>query len=164
MPGFLDCVKRSWEKPSKKNHSSAILADKLKSLRFELKKWQTSLSKLKGLIQNCNKVLMVLDALEEERPLFRPEWNFCKIVKLHLDELLSAECSYWKKRCTIRWIKQGEENTKFFHAMAMERFRRNNIAMLKDEAGNELTDHQMAGLLWSSYKSRMGHSEGVWMS
>jgi hypothetical protein len=36
--------------------------------------------------------------------------------------------------------------------------------MLKDEAGNELTDHdQMAGLLWSSYRSRMGHSEGISM-
>jgi hypothetical protein len=164
MPGFLDCVKNSWDRPSKKNHSPAIVADKLKSLRFELKKWQTSLSKLKGLIQNCNKVLLVLDALEEERPLFTTEWNFRNIVKLHLDELLSAECRYWKKRCTMRWIKQGEENTKFFHAMATERYKRNNIAMLKDEAGNELTDHdQMAGLLWSSYRDRMGHSEGISM-
>jgi hypothetical protein len=33
-------------------------------------------------------------------------------VKLHLDELMKAECGYWKKRCTVRWIKQGEENTK----------------------------------------------------
>jgi lipoate-protein ligase B len=35
-----------------------------------------------------------------------------------------------KKRYTIRWIKQGEENTKFFHAMATERYRRNAIASL----------------------------------
>jgi hypothetical protein len=43
--------------------------------------------------------------------------------------------------------------------MATERFRRNNIAMLKDENGVEISDHhQMAGVLWNIYKQRMGHS------
>jgi hypothetical protein len=105
-----------------------------------------------------------LDTLEEERPLYRTEFNFRRIVKLHLEDLLKAECGYWKKRCTIRWIKQGEDNTKNFHAMATERYRRNNIAMLKDDQGNEITDHdQMAGMLWNNYKDRMGHSEGISM-
>jgi hypothetical protein len=46
--------------------------------------------------------------------------------------------------------------------MATERFRRNNIAMLKDSQGNEVTDHdQMAAMLWHYYKARMGHSEGI---
>jgi hypothetical protein len=99
------------------------------------------LSKLKALIQNCNKVILLLDTLEEERPLSRPEFNFRNIVKLHLDELLKAECTYWRKRCTARWIKQGEDNTKKFHAMATERYRSNSIDMLKDDQGNEITDH-----------------------
>jgi hypothetical protein len=35
--------------------------------------------------------------------------------------------------------------------MATERFRRNNIAMLKGADGIEITDHdQMAGMLWNS--------------
>jgi mannosylglycoprotein endo-beta-mannosidase len=127
-----------------------------------MKKWQVSLSKLKLLIQNYNKVILLLDNLEEERPLFRTEFNFRQIVKMHLEDLLKAECSYWRKRCTIRWIKQGEDNTKFFHAMATERFRRNNIAMLKGADGIEITNHdQMAGMLWNSYKERMGKSEGI---
>jgi hypothetical protein len=46
--------------------------------------------------------------------------------------------------------------------MATERFRRNNIAMLRAEDGREVTDHhEMAGLLWSSYKARMGQSNGI---
>jgi hypothetical protein len=65
MLGFLDCVKESWGKPSHKKHSSAILADKLKGLRFDLKKWQVGLHKIKGLIENCNKVINLLDELEE---------------------------------------------------------------------------------------------------
>jgi hypothetical protein len=36
--------------------------------------------------------------------------------------------------------------------------------MPKDDNGNEITDHdQMAGLLWNSYNSRMGNSEGISM-
>jgi hypothetical protein len=68
------------------------------------------------------------------------------------------------QRCTIRWIKQGEDNTKFFHAMATKRFRRNDIAMLQDCEGNEVTDHDlMAGMLWNEYKDRMGKLEGIEM-
>jgi hypothetical protein len=104
-----------------KTYSSAILADKLKTLRYDLKKWKVSLSRIKLLIQNCNKVILALDNLEELRPLFRAEFNFQKIVKLHLEDLLLAECNYCRKRCTIRWIKQGEDNTQKFHAMATER-------------------------------------------
>jgi mannosylglycoprotein endo-beta-mannosidase len=74
-----------------------------------------------------------------------------------LDDLLLAECNYWRTRCTIRWIKQGEDNTKKFHAMATERYRRNNIAMLKNDDGVFISDHQeMANLIWRSYKDRMG--------
>jgi hypothetical protein len=164
MPGFIECVSKSWEKLSHKGYSFAILVDKLKTLRYDLKKWHTSLSKLKALIQNCNKVILLLDTLEEERPLSRPKFNFRNIVKLHLDELLKAECTYWHKRCTAHWIKQGEDNTKFFHSMATERYRRNSIAMLKDDQGNEIMDHdQMAGVLWNSYKERLGRSEGIEM-
>jgi hypothetical protein len=132
LPGFASFVSRSWSKESNQNYSSAILADNLKSLRHELKKWQTNLAHLKGLIQNFNKVIPLLDTLEEKIPLYRTEFNFRKIVKLHLEDLLLAECNYWRKRCTIRWIKQGEDNTNFFHAMSTERFRRNAIAMLQD--------------------------------
>jgi hypothetical protein len=116
------------------------------------------------LIENCNKVILLLDELEEKRSLYRTEFNFRRIVKLHLEGLILAECKYWRKHCTIRRIKQGEDNTKFFHAMATERYHRNTIAMLQDSNGNEVTDHQaMAGLLWADYKERMGRSDGIRM-
>ncbi|XP_073360255.1 uncharacterized protein [Aegilops tauschii subsp. strangulata] len=101
MEGFLECVQKSWSKPSNKSHSSAIIADKLKTLRQDLKRWQTSFSKMKLLISSCNKVILLLDNLEELRPLFRQEFNFRKIVKLHLENLLRTQFLYWKKRCMI---------------------------------------------------------------
>jgi hypothetical protein len=162
LPGYMECVADSWNKSSEKNYSSATIASKLKALRYDLKKWHTSISKIKLLIADCNKVILALDTLEECRPLYRTDFNFRKIVMLHLDDLLLAECNYWRKRCTIRWINQGGVNTKFFHAMATERYRRNSIAMLRDADANDIIYHQaMAGLLWADYKGRMGHSDGI---
>jgi mannosylglycoprotein endo-beta-mannosidase len=101
--------------------------------------------------------------LEENCPVYRSEFNFRKVVKIHLEELALAECKYWKK-CRIRWIKQGDDNTKFFHAMATERYRRNNISMLIGGNVNEVSDHEiMAGMLLTNFKERMGQSEGIVM-
>ena len=72
-----------------------------------------------------------MDHMEENSPLFITEYNFRRIVKLHLEDLLPIECNYWRKRCTIQRIKMGEDNAKFFHAMTTTRFRRNSVVMLK---------------------------------
>jgi hypothetical protein len=149
---------------SRKNHYSAIIADKFKCLRYALKKWQMSISKLKVFIEKCNRVILILDTLEENRNLFTAEFNFRSIVKQHLEDLLLIVCNYWRKRCTVRWIKMSEDNTKIFHAMATKRMRRNAISMLRAGDGRIITDHdEMAGLLWSEYKERMGKSEGIQM-
>jgi hypothetical protein len=58
----------------------------------------------------------------------------------------------------------SEDNTKFFHAMATQRMRRNAISMLRADDGRIISDHdEMAGLLWSEYRDRMGKSEGIQM-
>jgi hypothetical protein len=58
----------------------------------------------------------------------------------------------------------GEDNTKFFHAKATERLRRNCISTLKDSDGRETNDHtEMAGMLWKCYRYRMGSSEHIHM-
>jgi hypothetical protein len=47
----------------------------------------------------------------------------------------------------------GGGEHKILSCMATERFRRNSIAMLQDEDGNEVSDHDlMAGMLWREYK------------
>jgi hypothetical protein len=51
MPGFIECVSQSWDKVSKKSYSSAIIADKLKSLTFDLKNGKLVCQSLKGLFK-----------------------------------------------------------------------------------------------------------------
>ncbi|XP_073362668.1 uncharacterized protein [Aegilops tauschii subsp. strangulata] len=148
LPGFFECVEQSWNAPTMKSNSAARLTEKFKRLRYALKHWYISLSKLKKAIEACNQVVMFFDNMEELRTLTRPEFNFRKIVKLHVEDLLHLQFIYWKQRCTIRWIKVGEENSKFFQVMDTERFSRNSISSLQDDDGNVVSDHQqMAGSL-----------------
>lgn len=144
--------------------ASATLSRKFKRLRYDLKRWSTKLSSLKKLASKCAEVILAFDTLGEIRPLTRPEFNFRKILKLHHEKLLKLHYIYWKQRCTIRYIKVGEENSKFFHAMASERLRRNSISSLQRDDGSTVHDHaQMAGILWTSFKNRMGQAQGITM-
>ncbi|XP_073357917.1 uncharacterized protein [Aegilops tauschii subsp. strangulata] len=83
------------------------------------------------LIDNCNKTLLEIDGLEERRRLSVPEINFRLILRQHILHLLDCKKAYWNKRCTFRYFKFGDGNTKFFHRVATERYRRNSTLDLE---------------------------------
>jgi hypothetical protein len=86
-----------------------------------------------------------------------PEINFRKILKAHLTRLLEYQNAYWKKICTIRWTKFGDENSKFFQSIATERHRRNSIASITLPDGNIVTEHtDKEHIIYQTYKERLG--------
>ena len=156
-PGFMDVVQQVWAKPVLNKNVAAMLSHKFKALCHALKIWSKHISRLSIAITNCNEVLAELDELENKCCLNLPDANFRNILKAHLLKLLKYLKLYWKKRCTIRWIKFGDENTKFFQAIATERFRKNNIASFRAEDGSLVEDHPgKEALLHSTYKSKLG--------
>jgi hypothetical protein len=96
-PGFQQVVSTSWSKPTYKQNSAANLNAKFKRLRYDLKYWSRSISKLSIYIENTNKALEEIDKLEDMRLLSVPEVNFRKILKAHLNRLLEYQNAYWKK-------------------------------------------------------------------
>ena len=159
QPGFFDVVQCLWNKRCYAPNAAAVLCKKLKTLRYDLKQWSKTISKLTVLIDNCNKTLLEIDGLEERRRLSVPEANFRNILKRHLLHLLDCKKAHWKKRCTVRYFKFGDGNTKFFHRVATERFRRNNIASLRVADGSIVYDHgAKEAVLLQTYKERLGGS------
>jgi hypothetical protein len=114
---------------------------KLKNLRRGLKLWAKSLSSLKQQIEEINEVIKFLDILEEFRPLNIEEWCLRNLLKAHMLMLLKQQNTYWKQRGKIKWVKLGDENTKFFHTRATINFRHNHIAMIKNDENMDVYDH-----------------------
>lgn len=118
------------------------------------------LSNLKENIKNVKLVLSFLEFLEDFRDLSIQEWNFREILSEKLLALLKQQKIYWKQRGIVKWVKFGDAGTKFFHANATIRQRRNLITSLEDVSGNLQTNHgAKANILWEAYKSRLGVSE-----
>ena len=100
-----------------------------------------------------------MDSIADRRSLTLPETNFLAILKKHLLRLLQYQKEYWKKRCTIRWIQFGDENSKFFQAVATESYRRNCISTLKTTDGTSVDDHAgKESILFEAFTHRLGKS------
>ena len=48
---------------------------------------------------------------------------------------MAQENTYWLQRSKVSWMKDGDRNSKFFHAVASQRKRRNEIQKLQDSEG-----------------------------
>lgn len=159
-PGFMETVTLNWNNSTFFANAAKNISSKLKHVRAGLRKWSKKLSNLNKLIYNSNWVLLLMDGLEEQRPLSRLEFAFRKLVKRHLAILLESKRLYWKQRNTIRWVTLGDENSSFFHTMATISHKRNLIVSLTTPSGNLISDHeQKAAILWEAYKERLGTSE-----
>ena len=53
-----------------------------------------------------------------------------------LRDLLSREEKLWQQRSKQHWLKDGDQNTSFFHGKASQRFRRNSVKRLRNSNGD----------------------------
>ena len=98
-----------------------------------------------------------MNLLEEFRDLSIIEWNFKKLLESKLITLLQQQKAYWKQRGNIRWVTMGDASTRFFHAQATIKHRRNFITQLDDDQGDSYYSHRdKANLIWHSLR-KVGH-------
>ena len=124
---------------------------------FEI--WSKLICQLSISIKATNEVILFLDSMEEFRTLTLPEWNGREILKKHLLKLLELQKIYWQQRATIRWVKFGEANSKYFQDKATTKYRVNHIASLQDDLGNIHREHNAkANILLKAFKQRLNTS------
>jgi hypothetical protein len=124
-------VQHGWNVPTNQTDKAKIISAKFKNLRRVLKAWQSQMSNLKTNIANVKLTLSFLELLEECRDLSIQEWNFKEALIDKLISVLKQQKIYWKQRAAIKWVRFGDEGTKFFHANATLRHRKNLITLWK---------------------------------
>jgi hypothetical protein len=98
--------------------------------------------------------------IEEHRDLSIEELNFWELMQTKIADLLQIQKIYWKQRASIKWITNGDICSRFFHAHATVKHRRNSIALLSDDNGTSFSEqYHKANLLWNAFKCRLGTSD-----
>ena len=77
-----------------------------------------------------------------------------KVIKVELNSLLEQEDIKWGQRAKVEWLKNGDKNTKFFHACANQRKRRNTIEKIVDGDGRTCsTQREIEGAFISHFQT-----------
>lgn len=85
------------------------------------------------------------------------ELNVDAIMKAEddLENLLEEEEDYWRNRCREVWLKNGDKNTKWFHAKATQRRQRNYIEGILSKQGEWEEDDAKIGNIATEYFRRL---------
>lgn len=106
--------------------------NKLKHMRKRISGWAKNYyGKKKKDKQNLLSRLHHLELVQELSPLSASEQAEWLSIKASLDEIYLEEEIYWKTRAKHKWLEEGDLNTKFFHAIASHRKKKNRINSLE---------------------------------
>ena len=110
----------------------ALIAGKLKNCGDKLLSWsRLSFGNIKRSIELNSKKL---NRAELEAAKGRGDTNLIWSLKTELNDLLDKESQMWHQRSRTLFMKEGDRNTRYFHSKASQRFRRNRILGLRNEA------------------------------
>ena len=132
-----------------------LLHLRLKRIKRKLKEWNRNkfgnIFKAKGEVgnqlQEINQILITEGFTEEIKELansIQQEW----------DNRCLQEEIFWRQKSRVKWIKEGERNTKFFHKSTIAHRTNNRISKLTDPQGTEKNTHEeMEDILVQHFQS-----------
>ena len=130
--GFVDRVNSWWNHHSFLGTPSYVFAKKLKALKEDIIQWNRQEF---GNVGRRKKELLgtleLLDAKEGILELTETERNEKNEVRSQVEHLISLEEISWRQKSRMLCIKEGDNNTKFFHKMANSHRRYNHLNFLK---------------------------------
>ena len=130
--GFVDRVQQWWTGYSFTGSLSYILAQKLKVLKADLKKWNREVfGDLAFRKKNLLTELMGLDAREESVGLSKEDQHRRIQLKGDIEHLASLEEISWRQKSRALFVKEGDNNTHFFHRLANSRKNANLIKRIE---------------------------------
>jgi hypothetical protein len=82
----------------------------------------------------------------------KSEKKLLKILEKYTRKMMKAKRIYWKNRAK-RWANLGDGNSKFFHTIATQSYKRDLITSINATDGTEVFNHKhKATIIWNSFK------------
>ena len=127
-PEFAPFVAQRWQ-----NYGARPLLHKLNQCALDLTKWSKNVNQnTRQEIRRTQRKLEVVRTHVDASNV-----SYFNMLRHRLDKLLIKDDVFWKQRAKTFWYRDGDLNTKFFHAAATTRRKLNRIEHLEDENGFE---------------------------
>ncbi|RVX05736.1 Transposon TX1 uncharacterized 149 kDa protein [Vitis vinifera] len=109
---------------------------RLQYVKAKLKEWNKfSFGELKEKKKSILNDLANFDAIEQEGGLNPDLLSQRASRKGELEELILREEIHWRQKAKVKWVKEGDCNSKFYHKVANGRRNRKYIKELENERG-----------------------------
>ncbi|WJX67479.1 hypothetical protein P8452_51944 [Trifolium repens] len=137
-----EVVHRCWN-----NYSDKLIMPRLQACAEDLSHWSRNhCHDFKKEIEECRKKL--LQAHEQGGA---SNANYVGALQKRMTHLLVQDDMFWRQRAKTHWYKDGDLNTRFFHALATSRKKVNRISFLEDAGGLRITDNLGMSIVAKDY-------------
>eukprot|EP00253_Pinus_taeda_P011878 PITA_11878 len=132
-PNFLELVEKWWSEPLEGNVSKMFnLQKKLRNIKEKINEWNRTV---------FGDIFKEKTRIEENLEQIHKDWA-------------SGHKTLWKQKSRIQWLREGEQNTKFFHRSALDYRSANKILEIKNKEGEPLKNHHdISALLREHFNS-----------
>lgn len=155
--GFQDLIRGWWREMTPTGCGAFVLAKKLACLKVKLRSWakfnfgSVKLKKL-AFLQEVER----LDIIKESRCLDTSEIDLERQLLQSLENVHKQEEIYWKQRSRIQWLKEGDGNTRFFHAVSNGRKSINLIPEITYDGAEVTNPREIGKVFVSRFQQQFG--------
>ncbi|XP_071708249.1 uncharacterized protein [Rutidosis leptorrhynchoides] len=128
VEGIDKVIADSWSGPMGGNRKDCVFRNKLKRLKGDLKEWsKVHFGKLDSEIESVKKVVTDLELKAEVGCLNDEEqakWLNSRKIWMEKEKIKTGML---KQKARVRWMLDGDENSKYFHNSLKRTYNKNNI-------------------------------------
>ncbi|KAL6570158.1 hypothetical protein OROMI_014672 [Orobanche minor] len=128
---FLPTVQESWGIHSF-SRGMLKLSEKLVRLKYTLKEWNTH--HFGNIFNKIDQAQYAVEVAEKDFDLDPSTSNRSYLNKMNanLTLTLSMEEDFWKQKANMKWMLEGERNSKFFHNLVKKKRQKNFLHCIRD--------------------------------
>eukprot|EP00253_Pinus_taeda_P011982 PITA_11982 len=141
-PDFIKKVEEWWGNcTSKGRNRMHTFQLKLKSLKSQIKRWNKEV--FGNILEDKQKLEKEMEDIQQKIILegrIEESVNKEGIILGRLEERRKQEEILWRQKSRIKWLKEGERNTKFFHQAMIKHRQGNRILSIKNKNGERVVE------------------------